>query len=202
MRSLPNGVGPSCATPLPGSNAATGPIAGVTGLSVTSETGTLSPPIRTQSCATRTQPAGGMRRATLAGSAGIQIARRTARTLWEHWPYWVSRVDSEPLGRCGGHHCREADKLRATVRPTGPRGRRTLRIRAHEAGVGAHTQSCLPESQPSPGHTAGDPSDQHPKCSMRKRTRVRPSRGPDGARRGDAPQAPAEGGREGRCARP
>ena len=96
MRSLPNGVGPSCATLLPGSNAATGPIAGVTGLSVTSETGTLSPPIRTQSCATRTQPAGGMRRATLAGSAGIQIARRTARTPWEHGPGQVLRDDAEP----------------------------------------------------------------------------------------------------------
>jgi len=51
---------------------------------------------RAQSCATSTQPAGGMRRATLAGSAGIQITRRTARTYWEHRPRWVSRDDIEP----------------------------------------------------------------------------------------------------------
>ena len=155
-------------------------------MTVATETGTLKQPSGPITRITP-QPKVACGERQMAGSAGVQISWRTARTLWEHWPYWVSRVDSEPLGRCGGHHCREADKLRATVRPTGPRGRRTLRIRAHEAGVGAHTQRCLPESHPSPSHTAGDPSDQHPKCSMRKRTRVRPSRGPDGARRGDAP---------------
>ena len=95
IRYWPDGVGPGRATPFPGSYAATGQVT-VTGLSVASETGTLLPPIRTQSCATSTQPAGGMRRATLAGSAGIQITRRTARTYWEHRPRWVSRDDIEP----------------------------------------------------------------------------------------------------------
>ena len=90
----PDGVVPSCATPLPGSIAATDH--GVAGLSVASETGTLVRPRGPKSCASLHSPQGGMWRATLAGSAGIQIAQRTARTIWEHRPRWVSRDDVEP----------------------------------------------------------------------------------------------------------
>ena len=89
---LPNAVGPSCATPLPGRNAATDH--GVAGLSVASETATLVPPADpTRHVVTARE---GMRWATLTGSAGMQIAGRTARTLWEHRPYEVLRESAKP----------------------------------------------------------------------------------------------------------
>ena len=117
MRYLPNAVGPSCATPFPGRDAATDH--GVAGLSVTSETGTLVPPagpMRTENTARE-----GIRRATLAGSAGIQITRRTARTPWEHWPSQVLRDDAEPsLPRRKKHHF--AEKQHGLGEPQGPTG--------------------------------------------------------------------------------
>ena len=118
MRFLPNAVGPSCATPFPGRDAATD-LYGVAGLSVTSETGTLVPPagpMRTENTARE-----GIRRATLAGSAGIQITRRTARTPWEHWPSQVLRDDAEPsLPRRKKHHF--AEKQHGLGEPQGPTG--------------------------------------------------------------------------------
>ena len=64
MRNLPNAVGPRCATPLPGRDAATDH--GVAGLSVALGTGTLVPPAG-PTCASLLSPQGGMWRATFGG---------------------------------------------------------------------------------------------------------------------------------------
>ena len=116
---MPNAVGPGCATPLPGRIAATDH--GVTGLSVASETATLVPPADpTRHVVTARE---GMRRATLAGPAGVQIAGRTARTLWEHRPYEVLREGTKPsLPRGKQHHFAEKQHGLGEPRdPTGPR---------------------------------------------------------------------------------
>ena len=119
----PDGVVPSCATPLPGSIAATDH--GVAGLSVASETGTPVPSRRPKFCASLHAPRGCMWRATLAGSAGIQITQRTARTIWEHRPRWVSRDDVEPAEftkRTQHHFPGRPHESGEPQGPTGPRG--------------------------------------------------------------------------------
>ena len=84
-----------------------------------------------------------MWRATLAGSAGIQITRRTARTIWEHRPRRVSRDDVEPAKFTKGSSItsREGRMSRANLRvPRAHGGAPTLRIRGSRSGGWGRTR--------------------------------------------------------------
>ena len=78
-----------------------------------------------------------MWRATLAGSAGIQITQRTARTIWEHRPRGVSRDDVEPakFTRRTSITSRAGRMSRANLRvPRAHGGAPTLRSRGSRSG--------------------------------------------------------------------
>ena len=88
-------------------------------LSVAEETGTLEA-ARGPNCAHGVTATVGMRSATLAGSAGIQITWRTARTLWEHLPCGVLRGDDElPAPSRGGITSGGDGMIRAGLRTPG-----------------------------------------------------------------------------------
>ena len=160
IRCLPDPVGPSCATPLPGRNAATGPISGVAGLSVTSETGTLPPStdpprITTAHC--------GMRRATMAVLARYpNNSANRADALGARALLGAARRLGT-LVTWGKHHCQEAGMLRATARLRGPTGTPHLADAGpHSGSSGAHLSRSQPASRPSrvardPVHVTGVP---------------------------------------------
>ena len=161
---------------------------------------------RAQSCATSTQPAGGMRRATLAGSAGIQITWRTARAYWEHRPRWVSRDDIEPPFPKRVSITSREGRMR-WANPIVPRAHGALRPCGYGAPHGGGwgrtlaTATWVPQDEQSVW--ASGRRAQLPWCSKRKRTLVPPyPPSPMGHARARCPRASAEGGRWRRGARP
>ena len=121
-------------------------------------------------CHPRTQRAwsrshgGACRPATLAGSACIQMAWRTARTLWEHLPCGVLRGEMEPGVAHKGRGIPRGGREHGSGSPAGPTDLKGLPDLADAgapfSGVTGGTHNDVPPDPRSPGQRA--PSSAHP----------------------------------------